>query len=297
MPTRVVQAVLASRPVGAAWRACTRGSLRVLAYHSVGDVDRFEAQLQHLTRHYSPVGSAQVLRWLHDGAPLPPMAVWVTFDDGVEDVVRLGLPLLQRYRVPATLFVCPGLIDTDRLHWWEAVERAGSQGLLPSTADELRALKALDDTDRRRAVAAIEDRLRATPAGATGAQLTTADLRAWLAAGNDLGNHSLDHPRLDRCSPGEQEQQVRRAHDWLTGFLGAPPVLFAWPNGDAAEPALAVLRSLGYRAVLVCDHRLTRRGADPMALSRVRIDADDSVPRLRSVVSGAHPGVFALTRR
>lgn len=289
--------MVAARPVSAAWRACTRGRLRVLTYHSVGEAGRFEAQLRHLTRHYSPVGSVQVVRWLHDGEPLPPRPVWVTFDDGVEDVVRLGLPLLQRHRVPATLFVCPGLIDTDRLQWWEAVQRAGSLGLLPSTAAELRTLKALDDPARRVAVAAIEDRLRATPEGAAGVQLTTADLRAWLAAGNDLGNHSFDHPRLDRCSPAEQEQQIRQAHDWLGEFLGQAPVLFAWPNGDAAEPALALLRSLGYRAVLVCDHRLARPGADPMALSRVRIDADDTVPRLRAVASGAHPAFFAITRR
>jgi peptidoglycan/xylan/chitin deacetylase (PgdA/CDA1 family) len=224
--------------------------------------------------------------------------VWVTFDDGVEDVVRVGLPLLQRYRVPATLFVCPGLVGTDQLQWWEAVERAGSLGLLASsTAEQLRELKAAEDPARRLAIAAIEERLRTTPAGATGRQLSTADLRAWLAAGNDLGNHSFDHPRLDRCTPAEQEQQVRQAHDWLTELLGAPPVLFAWPNGDAAEPALTLLRSLDYRAVLVCDHRLARRSADPMALSRVRIDADDELPRLRAVASGAHPALFAAQHR
>jgi peptidoglycan/xylan/chitin deacetylase (PgdA/CDA1 family) len=210
-------------------------------------------------------------------------------------VVQLGLPLLRTYAVPATLFICPGLIDTDQLHWWQAVERAGAAGLLEaSTGEVLRTMKAATDPERRRAVAEIEASL-AGVGGAIGQQLTSDQLREWLAAGNDLGNHSYDHPRLDRCSAEEQVRQVQAAHEWLTTFLGASPQLFAWPNGDAAEAALRELHELEYRAVLVCYHRLSVR--TPMALSRLRIDADDSVARLRSVVSGAHPAVFGLQRR
>ena len=291
-----MQALVSTRVVSGAWRSATRNQLRVVAYHEIGDARAFERQLQHLSAHYTPVSSTQVLRWLHESAPLPPHPVWVTFDDGVEDVVRVGLPLLQQYSVPATLFVCPALIDTDRLHWWQAVERAGSAGLLAtSTGDVSRTMKAATDPDRRSAVAELELRLADTSSGAAGQQLTTENLRAWLAAGNDLGNHSFDHPRLDRCSADEQTMQVQATHDWLTGFLGRPPDVFAWPNGDPADAALERLRALDYRAVLLCDHRLSRR--TPMALSRVRIDADDSVARLRSVVSGAHPAVFGVQQR
>jgi peptidoglycan/xylan/chitin deacetylase (PgdA/CDA1 family) len=206
------------------------------------------------------------------------------------------MPLLRQYAIPATLFICPGLVDTDRLHWWQAVERAGSAGLLDtSTGDVLRTLKASTDLDRRRAVAEIETSLAGTVGGAGGQQLTSEQLREWLAAGNDLGNHSYDHPRLDRCSADEQVMQIQAAHDWLTAFVGSPPQLFAWPNGDPADASLGLLRALRYRAVLVCDHRLSQR--TPMAVSRVRIDADDSVARLRSVLSGAHPTVFGMQRR
>lgn len=293
----MVQAIVGTRVVSAVWRVATRGRLRVLAYHGIGDADRFEQQLRHLARHYTPVGAAQVRGWLHGHEALPPGAVWVTFDDGVEDVVRLGMPLLQRHGVPATLFVCPGLIDTERLHWWQAVERASDLGLLDAPkAEVLRRMKSATDDDRRRALAEIEVNLAATTAGVKGPQLTGGDLRAWLAAGNDLGNHSFDHPRLDRCAPSEQEQQVRRAHEWLEKFLGDTPRLFAWPDGDPASAALQTLRDLEYEAVLVCDHRLVRAKADAMALSRLRIDADSPLERFRSVVSGAHPAVFAAQR-
>ena len=294
----MVQALVGTRVVGAVWRVASRRRLRVLAYHGIGDADRFEQQLRHLVRHYTPVGSTQVLRWLHEHEALPPRAVWVTFDDGVEDVVRLGLPLLQRNGVPATLFVCPGLIDTEGLHWWQAVERAARLGLLDAPeAEVLRRMKAATDEDRRVELAEIELRLAATAAGVSGAQLTSDDLRAWLAAGNDLGNHSFDHPRLDRCVPADQEQQVRRAHEWLEQFLDDPPRLFAWPDGDPADAALRTLRTLEYEAVLVCDHRLVSGDADAMALSRLRIDADASVDRFRSVVSGAHPAFFAAQQK
>ena len=163
--------------------------------------------------------------------------------------------------------------------------------------DVLRALKAADDDERRRVVALLARRLEVAARPAARAQVTSDDLRRWVAAGNEVGNHSWDHPCLDRCPPAEQRRQIERAHDWLTAALGRAPDVFAWPNGNPAEPALAALRELGYRLVLTADHRVCSRRPDPMALSRLRIDSDADLTRFDAIVSGAHPLVFGVARR
>jgi peptidoglycan/xylan/chitin deacetylase (PgdA/CDA1 family) len=97
--------------------------LRILAYHAIDDQERFDAQIVHIRSHYSPVSADQVLDSL-EGRPLPQRAVWVTFDDGHPSVVERGLPIIERWEIPITVFLCPAVIDTTTPLWWQAVELA-----------------------------------------------------------------------------------------------------------------------------------------------------------------------------
>lgn len=295
LAARGVTSILGARPVEAAAVAATAGRLRVLAYHTVPDVDAFAAQVAHLVRRYRPVSGAQVADALASGTDLPPRSVWVTFDDGDPSVVRAGLPVLEAAGVPATVFVCPALVTADAPPWWREVERAGEQGV-GATLDGralrgrelVRALKVVPDADRRAVLAELAaeapDGLR--PPGPVA--LSEADLRRWHDAGLEVGNHTWDHPCLDRCDPAEQARQLREAHEWLVGLLGRHPRLFAYPNGDHTDDAEAVLADLGYEVGLLFDHALGSLGQPSLRISRLRLDADAGLPRARAVLSGAH---------
>jgi hypothetical protein len=64
------------------------------------------------------------------------------------------------------------------------------------------------------------------------------------------------------------------------------------------------MAELGYRMALLFDHRLAVVGTPPAmsigapefpaALSRLRLDSDAPVERLRAIVSGAHPALFRV---
>lgn len=298
-----VVAALGSGPVSAVARRFNRSRLRVLAYHDVPDVAAFTAQLDRVLRRYHPVSGAQVAEAIRLGRDLPPDAVWLTFDDGHGDVVTNGLPLLRARGIPATLFVCPGVVVADRRPWWDlvvAAERAGwrpTHDLGPNVA---RALKDVPDPVRRRTVDAAREWLRSTglleETVARGAD--EALLGAWLDAGMELGNHTWDHPCLDHCTVEEQAGQIERADAWLASFGAFERVrLFAYPNGDETAASAEVARRLGYEVAVLFDHRLTDvRVADPMRLSRLRIDATADVRRTRSIVSGAHAVAFRRGR-
>ena len=58
------------------------------------DLAIFESFLDFLGRHFHPVSLAQVEAAAAGGAPLPPHAMLVTFDDGWEDTARHAAPAL-----------------------------------------------------------------------------------------------------------------------------------------------------------------------------------------------------------
>jgi peptidoglycan/xylan/chitin deacetylase (PgdA/CDA1 family) len=271
--------------VGRLARITVNAPLRVLAYHEIKDVDGFTAQMEHIAGRYRPVSVAEVLRWLN-GGPLPPAAVWVTFDDADPTVVEHGLPVLDAYGVPATLFVCPGVVDTDRPYWWQIVEL--------TAPGEVGPLKLVDDARRLARVAELTE-VYAQRHGArpTRAQLTSTQLTRWLESGRDVGNHTWDHPLLDRCDEREQERQIVMAHEWIVDRVAPEHLVFAYPNGNGAPCADAVLDRLGYRVSALFDHRLAAMIASGR-LSRLRTNADADLARFRSIVSGVHPTIHRL---
>lgn len=290
-----VVGVLGSRPVAAVLGALTCRRPRAVAYHTVDDAAAFAAQLDwFVAAGYRTVTAEQVAASLHGGMPLPARSLWITFDDGDVSVVRTGLPLLQARGMVATAFLCGAWIGSTEAPWWQIVEAAVAPEDLVRTR---LALKAVPDAQRRATVAEMAARLLVEGTQVVGNQWTVDDLHAWLDAGNDIGNHSWDHPCLDRCDDDEQRRQVEAAHERLSALSGRVIDTFAWPNGDPSPAALAALRGLGYRLVAECDHRLMTTEGDPFAVSRLKLDTSVGLSRTRAILSGGHSAVFHLQQR
>ncbi|MEM7286790.1 MAG: polysaccharide deacetylase family protein [Actinomycetota bacterium] len=291
--------LLRSGPVTMLSRLVTRGRLRILAYHGVPDPDLFAAQMEYLARKFTPVGEAAVADAIHRGAKLPSGAAWVTFDDGDPSVVVNGLPTLERLGIPATMFVCPGLIESGMPFWWRVTEWASEHmpdraAAVAPTAEELTEhCKLLSDGRRRLIVDQMLEHMQ-QPRPEDWRQLSSAELDAWTDAGMALGNHTWDHPCLDQCNETVQRDQVRDAHEWLTDHLGHPPISFAYPNGNFSPIVDTEVARLGYDLGVLYDNKLTPLDSEPLQLSRVMLEADQPAKRLVGVLSGAQPVARAI---
>ena len=299
---RLVSQALGSHAVATVARIANNGRLPVLAYHDVTEPTLFGAHLDFVHERYRPVSGSEVAAAIHDGARLPRRAIWLTFDDALPGVFTHALPLLAERKVPGTAFVCPGLVDTDQPYWWQTLESALAaqrtvvfRGKTWSDSSVITQLKIVPDAERRETVARVADDLAASGHAVAFAQATSTDLRRWLDAGLELGNHTWDHPCLDACDVVQQRRQIVAADDYLRSLLDRPPRLFAYPNGNTAKASRHILSELGYQVAALFDHRLSRLGG--AEVSRLRIDADASIRRLAAITSGAHPAAYGMARR
>ena len=86
----------------------------ILMYHRIANVggdrnalppDKFEEQLLFLASHgYQTVTLKELYDSLATKKTLPPKSVVLTFDDGYKDNITTALPLLQKYKMVATVF-------------------------------------------------------------------------------------------------------------------------------------------------------------------------------------------------
>lgn len=95
-----------------------RGGVSILMYHGVDDSGwefsvspkMFQRQMQYLHEHkFTFLTLEQVVNILEGTDKLSISGVVITFDDGYKGVVTEAAPILERYRIPAELF-----IHTDR---------------------------------------------------------------------------------------------------------------------------------------------------------------------------------------
>jgi peptidoglycan/xylan/chitin deacetylase (PgdA/CDA1 family) len=107
-------------------------------YHRFGDgrypstnisIEAFRGQLQHLRdAGYDVLTLGDALRRLDERSLTGPTAV-LTIDDGYASFVEHGLPLLQEFGMPATLFVSTGNLGGGDLLTWDDLKELKEQGI------------------------------------------------------------------------------------------------------------------------------------------------------------------------
>lgn len=285
----------------------------ILTYHSVLhdplpfpiwhhlSLEHFEHQIAYLAKHFRCVSMSELLDG-HARGHIPPYTVSLTFDDGYRNNLTQVLPLLQRYNLPATLFITGGFVTTAQMLWPEWIACALAQTKLP-TVNFAGQILDLRNTDARalafRAATAgfrnispseiparVDELLRATQL--TRAQVENSAMRQAIAALNwdevrqlhasglfEFGAHTINHWHLTKLSHEQARAEIIGAKLLIEEQVG-PVNYFAYPYGgpddfDATHRALAI--EAGYRAIFTASTQTVTPQSDVFELPRMGIGA------------------------
>lgn len=118
----------------------------ILMYHQVGEptsqyvrlavsVQRFEEQMRALSEAgVATLGMGDLYDAVTKGRSFPQGAVAITFDDGLESAYFAVFPVLQRYRLRATLYVPAGRVGGTGYLTWDQIREMRASGLVTIAA-------------------------------------------------------------------------------------------------------------------------------------------------------------------
>ena len=310
-----------------------RGSPRllVLCWHNVeptwcfpappgAGIAGFTRQVRALARFANPVPLGPALEALTEGRPLPPRAVALTFDDGYRDNLTHALPILERYRVPATVFLVPELVNRHIDPWWEQLHWAiattpagavefrderlplGDRRARQRTATALaERLKLVDADARESAVAELVDQLEPTrPSRIESMFLDADECRELRDRGIELGSHSARHAILANETPEAQERDLSWSRQELERILGANIDLLAYPNGgpqDFSPDTVRAAEAAGYRNAMTLLRGRNTPTTPPYEIRRVLVYPERGVLPVKRLARRAVRKSRALARR
>jgi peptidoglycan/xylan/chitin deacetylase (PgdA/CDA1 family) len=266
-----------------------------------------------------------VRRWFHvvtpqqvllasRGAPLPPRAALLTFDDGYASWVDHAMPLLHGMGLPALFFVATDAMQTQEPLWYEELNWMvcgwqddvlpwpdGSERACPASQTDA-AVALLQDLKlecRRLAHVALcryVERLRAgrwqkppVHERQALAPLTWDGVRLLHRSGFAVGSHTASHPHLSRTDAATLDHELASSRRRIEGELGAPCPWIAYPYGgpgDVSPAVFAQARAAGYELGFTTGRAFDQPAREPLAIGRACVPANLTGRALHAFLSG-----------
>ena len=324
---RLLVGLLATEPLLRRARRRSPPGVTVLMYHEVlGDDDSAEAwtaiRVSELRRQIeylrSEVDILSIDEALTRGDAVRPAAV-LTFDDGGAGNHQHLLPVLDEARVPVTVYVATGHVESGRLYWFDRVVNAlqvveplkldmRDVGLSeyavgpPSGANNwaqiqrlLVDIKAAGVERNEELGTLVEERARAA-GGAVRAPLqpmTINQVRELAACPHvTIGAHSHAHSLLTQMSATDAAADVAKSRQLLQQWTGQSVEHFAYPSGGYDTRVRDIVAGCGFRTAVTTEKRLWRPGCDPFAIPRMSVGRYDSASSFRLALGGGAESVL-----
>ena len=249
-----------------------RNKVSILMFHDISN-ETGKRMFAYLDEHYSVISLDTYLTACKGGeGQLPPKPLIITFDDGHRRNYEL-LPLFQQYNWTPTIFLCSGIINTNR-HYWFTFTAPG----ITKTS-----LKKLSNKERLQVLEKagfLVDKEFNRPQALDKKQIEK--MRDQI----DFQAHTIMHPCLPTCTSEEARQEIEGCKQMLEQDYDFSIKAFAYPNGDYTEREVQFLRKAGYSCGLTVDYGFNSINSDLYRLKRLSVNDTENMDEFVVKASG-----------
>jgi len=203
---------------------------------------------------------------------LPHKSLIITFDDGFKNNHKLK-PILEKYKIPVTIFLCTGIVGTRRHFWWKNIIDKNMRESLKNIPDEkrLEILKKFGFEEKKE----FKDRQ----------SLSKSEIEEMKNV-VDFQSHTMFHPILTKCSTERVYKEISQSKIDLENNYGLRVYGLSYPNGNCSDREISIAKEMGYECGLTVDLGFNSQDTDLFRLKRIHIDDDVDTNELLVRVSG-----------
>lgn len=291
-------------------RKITKSQVAILMYHRVSpkidpwslsslSPQSFETQIKYFSSNYKILSLNRLIEYIVHGEPFPEKAVVMTFDDGYKDNYRYAYPILNRYNIPATIFLTTGHIGTGNLFWWDKVSYIIQQTSLDEiNLNEFGSFSLRSEKEKSRAKSALFEGLKKLPwekkdllidelLVISGEEipddlgekliLSWEDIKEMSCNGITFGAHTVNHPILTNLPLDQAKLEIIQSKMDIEKNLGHRVNAFSYPHGAFSPDVAELVRTSGFEcAVTVSPCRPINLNDSLYELGRIIIEEDFS---------------------
>lgn len=227
--------------------------------------EMFDQYIRYIAENYN------VKKFEEDWSDVKEKTLVITFDDGYWDNLEYALPILEKYKVPATVFVSTGNLDTPNEFWWDRLARLVPSDKLVEKRNELRKLsprerdKALEEMEQEGN--AFRERL------VTDRTLTNDELKRLSDSEFiTIGGHTVNHNALLYQTEEQQRYELMHSKKIIEDIIGKKITTFSYPFGQRdtySDTTIRLLNECGFTRAASTVQKLTGRDFNPYEIPRI----------------------------
>jgi peptidoglycan/xylan/chitin deacetylase (PgdA/CDA1 family) len=207
-----------------------------------------------------------------DKNKIPKKALIITFDDAHIRNYEI-LPVIKKYNIPVTIFLCASIINTNRHFWFRFQNQSIPISILKdkSNKEKLDILSKMGfekdkDFDKPQA-------LQKSHIG---------EMKNYV----NMQSHTLYHPCLPKCDNDEARTEIFNSKEILEHDYKLKINAISYPNGDYSERDILLAKEAGYKCGITVDYGFNTIKSDVFRLKRLSVNDTDDINELIVKASG-----------
>lgn len=250
-----------------------KNKISILLFHDISP-EIAEKSFLYLQENYNLIDLNFYIDALYSEGvkEIPKKALVITFDDGHVNNFKI-LPIIKKYNIPVTIFLCSSIINTKRQFWFKYEKLNHScEDLKRMSNQERLNIMALSGFYKDKEYENIQSLN----------QIQIQEMSKFV----NMQSHTMFHPCLPKCTDDEAKMELFNSKTKLEDDYGLDINTISYPNGDYSSRDIKLSKMAGYKCGITVDHGYNSVKSDPFKLKRLSVNDTNDLNELVIKSSG-----------
>jgi peptidoglycan/xylan/chitin deacetylase (PgdA/CDA1 family) len=250
-----------------------KNKVSILLFHDINQ-EIAEQTFNYLSKKYNIIHLDDFIEAIdkRDKKKFPKKALIITFDDAHISNYEI-LPMIKKYNIPVTIFLCASIINTNRHFWFRFKNQSIPISILntKSNKEKLNILLKMGFE---------KDKEFDKPQALQKSHIE--EMKNYV----NMQSHTLFHPCLPKCDYDEARTEIFNSKEILERDYKLKINAISYPNGDYSERDILLAKEAGYKCGITVDFGFNTIKSDLFRLKRLSVNDTDDINELIVKASG-----------